>query len=118
MCVRGCARVRVLTAVSDQLKKHFKLPSSAELITTLQSVRLTLSEKAVALFLDVGTRLSAFVLQHCCHKLPDLKLQTVRVMTRPALLSFCLSALAGSCKWAGAGRHPESIVPSSSTLSM
>jgi hypothetical protein len=55
-----------LVGLSKRLKQ-LKLPSAAKL-----------SEDASVLFVTVGTRISAFVLQHCCHKLPDLKFQTVR----------------------------------------
>eukprot|EP01043_Picozoa_sp_COSAG02_P042941 COSAG02_NODE_3696_length_6372_cov_2.297306_2_plen_71_part_00 len=53
--------------LSERLKQ-LKLPSAAKL-----------SEDASVFFVTVGTRISAFVLQHCCHKLPDLRFQTVRL---------------------------------------
>ena len=52
--------------LSERLKQ-LKLPSAAKL-----------SEDAAVFFVTVGTRISAFVLQHCCHKLPNQKFQMVR----------------------------------------
>lgn len=112
---KSVAKLQLPAALKDQLENlKMKLPSASQVVEMAMNARVTVSENAAVLFQKLGTHLSAFVLQHC-HKLPDLKTQTlcarlfdasnativggVLVANFLALLFFCrcLPCCCGSC---------------------